>query len=81
MARSAEFQTTAMREALGTDSLSSSSRFEINSMAWSVIPVIFSPGRARLAMGPVPTGSPAATMTMGTVEVARFAASAKGPGQ
>jgi len=36
------------------------------------------PGRAKLATNPEPKGSPTDTMTMGTVEVARWRASTDG---
>ena len=36
------------------------------------------PGRAKLGTNPVPTGSPTATMTSGTVEVAFLTASEAG---
>lgn len=38
-------------------------------------PVMFPPGRARLLISPDPTGSRTRAITMGIVEVARFAAS------
>ena len=41
-------------------------------------PVTFPPGRARLCTKPVPIGSATATMTIGMVDVARFAAKAQG---
>jgi hypothetical protein len=41
-------------------------------------PVILVLGRAKLATNPEPTGSPTDTMTMGTVEVARWRASTDG---
>ena len=44
-------------ESLGTISLSSSSRFPLSSPARLVSPVMFPPGRARLATNPFPTGS------------------------
>ena len=42
------------------------------------IPVRFPPGRARLAAGPVPKGSPIIAATIGTVVVASLAATAPG---
>jgi hypothetical protein len=39
-----------------------------------LVPVTLPPGRAKLATSPLPTGSPAAAITMGIVEVARLAA-------
>ena len=44
----------------------------------TVTPVMFAPGRARLAMSPLRTGSPADAMTIGIVVVARLAANALG---
>ena len=66
------------RVAPGTASFRSSSRLALSSVAGSVIPVMFPPGRARLVTKPVPTASPAATNTIGMVEVASFAALAEG---
>jgi hypothetical protein len=40
-----------------------------------LIPVTLPPGRAKLATSPLPNGSPAATITIGIVAVARLAAS------
>ena len=48
---------TATRESLGTISLRSSSRFPLNSGRRVANPVMFPPGRARLATKPLPTGS------------------------
>src|SRR5262245_53069382 len=42
-------------------------------------PVVLAPGCARLATMPKSTGSPAATNTIGIVDVARLAARASGP--
>ena len=53
------------------------SRFAESSEAKSDIPVMFPPGRPRLATRPVSTGSPAST-TMGTVLVPSLAARAAG---
>jgi len=50
-------------------SLSSSSRFALNSADKRVSPVMLPCGRTRLAINPVPTGSLLATMTMGIVLV------------
>ena len=55
-------------------SLRSSSRFPLNSGARVESPVMFPPGRARLATKPSPTGSVSCAMTMGIVEVAPLAA-------
>ncbi len=68
-----EVPKTATRESLGTISFRSSSRFPLSSGARVDNPVIFPPGRARLATKPVPTGSLSCTMTMGIVEVASLA--------
>ena len=68
-----------MREILGIDSLSSSSRFPLSSLVSFVSPVIFPPGRAKLSTSPVATGSIVTTMTMGIVLVASFAARIAGP--
>ena len=43
------------------------------------VPVMLPPGRDTFVTSPVPTGSPAPHSTMGTLEVACFAASAAGP--
>ena len=53
-------------------SLSSSSRFALNSADSRVSPVILPCGRARLAIRPVPTGSLVATMTIGMLLVIVF---------
>jgi hypothetical protein len=63
---------------LGTASFRSSSRFPPSSGAMKVNPVMFPPGRARLATSPLPTGSAIGLKTMGIVLVARFAARAEG---
>ena len=55
-------------------SASSSRRFPSRSGAIAANPVKFPPGRARLLTKPVPIGSPTAAMTIGIVDVARFAA-------
>ncbi len=54
--------------------MSSSSRFPLSSEERNDNPVMFPPGRARLAMRPVPTGSSLSTITMGIVVVACLAA-------
>src|SRR5262245_6734891 len=65
----------ATRRILGTVSLSSSSCLAtISRPALPDIPVTFPPGRARLAMSPVPTGSRTVIMTTGIVSVAFLAA-------
>ena len=70
----AAFQRTATREARGRSSWSSSRCFPPRSAAMRLSPVMFPPGRARLATSPLPNGSPAAVMTMGIVAVALLAA-------
>src|SRR5215813_14100483 len=64
----------ATRESLGTTSLRISSRLPLSSTLRVDSPVMFPPGRARLAMKPSPTGSGSFVMTMGIVEVASLAA-------
>jgi hypothetical protein len=54
--------------------LSSSSRLPLKSVAKADNPVMFPPGRARLATRPVSTGLPEDTMTIGTVVVVFLAA-------
>ena len=67
-------QRTPTRDIPGTTSVSNSSRFPLNSRVSLVSPVIFPPGRAKLSIIPVATGSPVVTMTMGIVLVACLAA-------
>ena len=69
-----EFPRTATRESLGTISFKSSNRFPLSSGARVDNPVMFPPGRARLATKPFPTGSASCIMTMGIVTVASLAA-------
>ena len=64
---------TATRPSLGTISFRSSSCFPLISGARVDKPVIFPPGRARLATKPLPTGSSSNVMTIGIVEVAPLA--------
>ena len=59
---------------VGTISFRSSSRFPLIAGERVDNPVTFPPGRARLVTNPWPTGSTAATMTMGIVLVASLAA-------
>jgi hypothetical protein len=70
----AAFQMTATREAPGTTSLSSSSRFPAVAVAKMLSPVTFPPGRARPATSPLATGSELTGKTMGIVLVASLAA-------
>jgi hypothetical protein len=53
-----------MRETSGTTSLSSSNRFPLSSVVRVASPVMFPPGRARLATSPVLTGSLLTGITM-----------------
>src|SRR5215813_4387192 len=69
-----EVPKAATRERLGTVSFRSSSRFPLSSGARVDSPVMFPPGRAKLAMKPLLTGSLSTTMTMGIVAVASLAA-------
>ena len=71
---SVEFPRTATRESLGTISFRSSSCFPLISGASVDNPVMFPPGRARLATNPFPTGSKSNAMTIGIVTVASLAA-------
>ena len=63
----------ATRESLGTMSFRISSCLPLISGAKFDNPVMFPPGRARLATKPDPTGSPSLPMTMGIVTVASLA--------
>jgi len=56
--------------------VSSSSRFPASSAVIWDKPVTLPPGRARVSTNPLATGSPAATITIGIVLVAFWAASA-----
>src|SRR2546422_2250073 len=66
--------STAMRDTLGNVSLSSSSRLPAKSSVSAASPVMFAPGRAKLAINPLPTGSVTLVMTMGIVLVACWVA-------
>ncbi len=68
-----------MRVDPDTTALSSSRRLATNPAASVVNPVMFPPGRARLATRPAPTGSATNVATMGMVAVARLAAWAASP--
>ena len=72
------FRRTATRETEGIASLSSPIRFRLSSAEIKLNPVIFPPGRARLAISPAPTGSAMAAITIGIVRVAVWAATAVG---
>src|SRR5262245_22136359 len=76
LAAFAGLTSTATRAALGTSSRMSSSRFATNSADKKLMPVMFPPGRARLATRPSLTGSSARMKTMGIVVVAALAANA-----
>ena len=69
-------QRTAIRLACGTIALSSSMRLATSPAARVVTPVMFPPGRARLATRSLPTGSATKVKTMGMVVVACLAARA-----
>src|SRR5688500_16796415 len=60
----AGFHNAAIRETLGSVSLSSSSCLPTTSAVIEDVPVTFVPGRARLAINPVPTGSDTPIMTI-----------------
>src|SRR5438132_6034060 len=66
--------TIASRLRRGTTSRKSSSRLGAASLCWIDKPVMFPPGRARLATRPAPTGSPTDAKTIGMTVVARLAA-------
>ena len=63
-----------MREIPETASFSSSNRLPLRSRVSRVTPVTFPPGRAKLSMSPVATGSTTVIMTMGIVLDACMAA-------
>jgi hypothetical protein len=74
-----EFRKTASLEAIGKASPNISSHFPANSSSMaSASPVMFPPGRPRLATSPTPTGSVTPQNTTGIVLVARLAATAPG---
>ena len=64
------------RDARGIASLRSPICFPTTSVEMVVRPVMFPPGRARLAMSPLATGSNTFTITIGIVLVASLAARA-----
>jgi len=64
----------ANRRRPGTISRTSSTRLAATSVCWTDRPVTLPPGRAKLAIRPVPTGSPAAPKTIGMTDVACLAA-------
>src|SRR5215510_5730560 len=70
----AGFQSKAMRDTFGTTPLSSSIFLPTRSGAIIDSPVMFPPGRPRLATSPLATGSSTSPMTMGIVLVACWAA-------
>ena len=55
-------------------SFNNSNRFPVKSGETELSPVMFPPGRARLATSPLATGSLLLVMTMGIVVVARLTA-------
>ena len=63
----AEFRRSATRATFGAASFSNSNRFPLSSGPSIVNPVMFPPGRARLATSPLATGSLMSTKTTGTV--------------
>ena len=60
-----------MLVARGTITLRRSNRFPASSEAMLVSPVVFPPGRTRLATSPLPTGSAITVMTTGIVWLRR----------
>src|SRR6516165_3668742 len=64
----------AIRVTPGAISLSICSHFPIMGKSMNVKPVMFPPGRARLAMKPCPSGSMTPTKTIGMVRVSCFSA-------
>src|SRR5262249_31469142 len=71
--RRVEEPKTAIRDNFGIVSFRSSRRLPLSSGARVDSPVMFPPGRARLATNPLKTGSPSWAMTIGIVEVATLA--------
>jgi len=67
---SSGFHRAATRERPSMISLSNWSRFPLNSGDRRLLPVMFPPGRAKLATNPLPTGSLLAVITMGMLWVA-----------
>ena len=63
--------------AAGTRSRNNSNRFDPSELIRNVTPVIFPPGRLRLATRPILTGSAPSEKTIGIVAVAALAASAE----
>src|SRR5262245_56651912 len=72
------FHRKATRARPGTQSFKTSSRLPMRSGPRMVLPVIFRSGRARFVAKPALTGSPIASMTIGTVDVACRAARVAG---
>ncbi len=74
--------TSPTRRAFGSSSRSNSSVFGMISWPSIETPVTLPPGRERLVTSPVPTGSPAPAMTIGTERVAFTSARTAGvPGR
>src|SRR6478672_6632829 len=69
---------TATLEAAGAISFRIDNLLPASSAAILVTPVILPPGRERLLIKATPTGSATLTITIGTVEVAAFAAKLPG---
>ena len=72
------FARTVARESEGTTSFRSSMRLRSSSGPRPAWPVMFPPGRAKLATKPARTGSLSVLNTIGIVAVASFAACAEG---
>src|SRR5262249_37356320 len=72
------FMSVAISLALGTSSRSSPSRFDPSPPIKLLTPVALPPGRFKLATRPNLIGSSPVVNTIGTVEVAAFAATAAG---
>ena len=70
--------SSAIFVAPGTSSLRTSTRLADSSSAMNVIPVMLSPGRARLFAKPDSTGSPLYAKTTGTLARIAFAKSVTG---
>src|SRR5262249_8779419 len=66
------------RDRVGSISLSSASHFPTIPSSYSIIPVRFPPGRARLATSPEPTGSDTLAKTIGMAPLSRRKAVAAG---
>src|SRR5437763_589115 len=67
--RSVGLPTRAARPSRGDISLSIPNHFPVILASYNIRPVVFPPGRARLATTPAPTGSDTYTKTIGIVRV------------